>query len=186
MTVREVLCETAELLGEEDLKTAIKNSNENSDAEIKRKTEILLACFNTVQSEISINYQMPEKEIDVNGKQIDISNISPLPIKIISVLDEFGEKLDFSYKNNCIYTDYTAKKLIYGYVPQEKGIDDDFEFSGKLISKRAFKYGISAEYCLIEVRYEESVNWESRYRQALEVKKDYSKIRLKAGTRWGL
>ena len=65
MKVRDILIETAGCLGEEELQSAIKNSLEQTDEEIKRKTDTLISSFNCIQNEIAINYQMPEKEFEI-------------------------------------------------------------------------------------------------------------------------
>ncbi|MBE5742819.1 MAG: hypothetical protein E7360_05865 [Clostridiales bacterium] len=186
MKIREVLSETALLLGETDLSQAIKNTVETEDSENARKTQLLVTCFNAIQNEIALNYQTPETEVEVSGKKINVSEFFPVPLKIIAVYGKYGQRIDYEYKDRIIQASEPISKVKYGYLPEDKTIDEDFDCQSKPISKRAFSYGIASEFCLKEARYEEAVNWESRYRQALEVKKDFTKIRLKAGNKWGL
>ena len=186
MKIREILSESALILGEDELANDIAQKTEDLNAEHKRKTNVLLSSFNNIQNEIALNYQMPEKTVEINGNKIDTSKLSPLPIKIFAVYDCNGRRLDYEYVDGIINVNGNAQKLKYGFVPSDNDIDDEFDYVEKPISKRTFTYGVAAEYCLKEGRYEESVNWESRYRLSLEVKKDFSKKRIKAGRRWGL
>ena len=186
MKVRELLTGVAKILEDEELALAISTSTENQTPSVKVKAERLLYAFNLVISDVALNYLAPTFTENIVGKFFNIENLSKVCKKIVGIYDQnenpisykiVGEKVEVG-KSNCVVT--------YEYIPKNKGFDDDFEYQNKMVSERAFCYGVLAEYCLFTSRFEEAENWESKFRQAIEVKIDFKPKRIKAGKRWGL
>jgi hypothetical protein len=186
MTVRDILKESALLMGEESLAIKIEQKKESEDEEINRKVNLLLTSYNAVQNDIALNYQPLETSVEVKDKSIAIESLNPYPIKILAVYDENGNKIPFKVDDGIVYAKSKCAKIRYNYIPKDCGIEDDFAYLNQSVGKWAFTYGVSAQYCLSEGRYEESANWESRYRQISNVMKPYVHKRLKAGVKWGL
>lgn len=186
MTVREILKESALLMGEELLALALEQKEESKDEEIKRKQALLLTSYNAVQNDIALNYQPLEILTEVKDKILAFENLNPYPLKVLAVYDEFGNKIPFKVEDKTVRAKSNPSKIRYNYIPSDCGIEDDFAYLNQTVGKWAFIYGVSAQYCLSEGRYEEAINWESRYRQLSSVMKPYTHKRLKAGNRWGL
>ena len=68
MTVRDILKESALLMGEELLALALEQKEESKDEEIKRKQALLLTSYNAVQNDIALNYQPLEILTEVKDK----------------------------------------------------------------------------------------------------------------------
>ncbi|MBQ7373339.1 MAG: hypothetical protein IJW64_02100 [Clostridia bacterium] len=186
MKIRELLVDVARILEDEELANAISTLTENQNQTHKVKTERLLYAYNMVLSDVSLNYLAPTFTEKVAGKIFNMDDLSQICKKILSVTDDDGNAISYKLNRNQVILSKDGGTVTYEYIPKNKKIDDDFEHENKLISTRAFCYGVCAEYCLFCSRYEEAQNWENKFRQATEVKTDFKPKRLKAGARWGL
>lgn len=186
MKIRELLVGVAKILEDEDLANAIETSTENQNQAFKVKADRLIYAYNLVLSDVSLNYLAPTFTEKVAGKIFNICDLSKQFKKIVSVTDAQGNKIGYKINGDKILASAENCQITYEYIPQNKTLDDDFEYEQKTISSRVFLYGICAEYCLFCMRYEEAQNWENKYRQAVETKIDFKSRRLKAGLRWGL
>ena len=63
----------------------------------------------------------------------------------------------------------------YMYCPVKKTISDESDYSGYPVGERLMSYGAAAEYCLIEGAFEDSENWEKRYRDEIARHRPYEK-----------
>ena len=186
MRIRELLADVAKILESDDLAQAIQDSTEGQSYEFSVKTDRLLYAYNLVLSDVSLNYVAPTFSEKVAGKIFNTDNLSYACKKIVSILDANGNQVKFKTNCNQISTGKSGVVVTYEYIPKNQKIDEEFEYENKLISSRAFCYGICAEYCLFSSRFEEAENWESKFRQAVDVRIDFKPRRLKAGARWGL
>ena len=186
MKVRELLADVAKILEDEELANAILTSSEKQNQTYKVKTERLLYAYNLVLSDVSLNYLAPTFTEKVVGKIFNTDDLSNACKKIVSIVDGSGNIVKYKIDKNIIYLSKNEGYVTYEYIPKFKGIEEEFEYENKIISKRAFCYGVCAEYCLFCSRVEEAQNWENKFRQAVEVIIDHSPKRLKAGVRWGL
>lgn len=186
MKIRELLVDVAKILEDEEFANAILTSTENQNQSYKVKTERLLCAYNLVLGDVSLNYLAPTFTEKVVGKIFNTDDLSNVCKKIISIVDESGNFIKYSVLKNQIHLNKNEGYVTYEYIPKFKAIDDDFEYENKIISKRAFCYGVCAEYCLLCARVDEAINWENKFRQSVEVKIDHKPKRLKAGARWGL
>ena len=55
----------------------------------------------------------------------------------------------------------------YEYAPSNYGINDAVGFNGK-ITAALLGYGVAAEYCVTQGRFEEAVLWRKRYTEGVE------------------
>ena len=187
MSVRELLEAAARAVEDSELADAISQKNEKSNEQFKKKAERLLACFNAIQSDVAINYLAPTARVDLTRESTQLDDISSRLIRIVGVYTKEGNyAVDYDICGDALIVNGLGVYAVYEYIPEDSDIEGEFYYKDKIIGKRAFVYGVCAEYCLLEMRYEESSNWESRYRQAVEIKTDYKRRRLKASNRWGL
>ena len=186
MKVREILANVASYIEDDDLSAVIKNGTENNNAYTKQRTEILFNCYKAVLNDVAVNYKGIENSVKISGKTFDLSALPNVIKRIVKVTDERGNSVRYEISGKILKTFTENASVYYEYIPTASGISDDFPYEKELIGERAFEYGICAEYCVITNRIEEALNWEGKYRQAVEIKTDYKKRRLKAGKRWGL
>lgn len=186
MKIRKLLGDVAKIVEGEDIASLIYQGAEKSDQTANDCLQNLSTAYNAVFSDVSLNYLGLQTTYFSNQTKIDLNSLTPAFKKVVDVKDSRGESLPYAIRNGKLVTTQKDAVLTYEYLPENADVDDDFAHYGKAIGYRAFYYGIASEYCLIKGRIEESANWESKYRQAVEVKIDFKRRRLKAGKRWGL
>ena len=163
MTVREVIELSCSCLGREDLKKAIGN------IPVQVEVDSLVRCFNLVENEIALDY-FPLKrteKVAVKEGRIPYSALSSAPVNVHRVTSG-GRVISFT-----LFPEYAElgsrvgeAEILYSYIPTEKKLADKSDFSGK-ITARLMAFGVCAEYCLSNARYDEAALWEKRYREAL-------------------
>ena len=165
MTVRDVIKETARLVGDETLFKALNENAENSDDETKEKTEIMLKCFNDTFFEIATEIYPIEAEEEIAPGKVLFDDLSVYPQKIKRVRKN-GENIGF-YVGVGYFETSGGGTVTYEKFPTEKILSDEFEYEKTVVNKTVFGYGMAAEFCLITGRFSESLNWENRYKNAV-------------------
>ena len=164
MTLKDVLKVSAVLLGLDDVVLVLDekiSEDERTSPIIKR----LITVANTVLGELSSSY-LPLVYIDeacAYDNAIYLYNLLKKPTKIISVMDYNGNELPFTYDQYGIYVNAEFVQVKYNYVAEVYNIKEEVGFTEKDISQAVLAYGICAEYCLTERRFEEAVMWHQRF-----------------------
>ena len=136
--------------------------------------------------DVATNYYDYVKKVEVPVETLNISNFDEPIIKIVNIQDGYGKKINYSVEGDVITVEKSTFTFVYQTIPKVQTMNESYVFKYSAIGKNVIIYGALAEYCLIQNRIEEAQNWESKYRQAIEVRRDYKKRRLKAGKKWGL
>ncbi len=167
VTVKEVLLTAAQTLGIAD---EINNhlSGDADAATGRRDLELLLACFQRVESELALDYLplMAEDEIVTGTGVVEYAQLQREAARIFSVEDEWGEPIKYRLFPTHLKTKSGRLKVIYGYKPREKTIDEVSEYQTD-VSKRLLVYGVSAEYCLAVGELSAANIWSEKYKQAV-------------------
>lgn len=167
MTVKDVIKETARLVGDEEFYSALADETGEASDETAKKTQIMLKCYNDTLFEIATEVLPLETEEEVELGVVKFDSLSAFPQKINKIRKD-GYSVKFYVGVNYFETDERGAGIVtYEKMPTEKTVDDDFEYDKTVIGKTIFCYGMAAEYCLITGRFSETSNWESRYRNAL-------------------
>ena len=170
MKVIDIVKTSATLLAREDVCDYLINQSTTPSRETLLCVDLLTRLTNLVISELADGQIMMIKEADVNNN----SQSYPFPqgvkpIKIFYVLNEEGRKVDF------ITTEFGVKvekgyitKLAYSYVPPNYGLTDRIGNFEKSVSVGILSYGVCAEYCLTEGKFEQAVMWHKRYCDSID------------------
>ena len=162
MTVRKVIEESAELLG-------VKLTDKN--------LEFWLNAYNNVENELSMDY-FPLRAVDkvlIKENEIKYADLKNKAWRIINVLDFQYDEVKYR-----LYPEYIELKknynghyffVRYNYIPKEKAIDDNCEYDGRM--EQALKYGVCAEYCLMEGNFELANVFSDKYK--IGIKERYLK-----------
>ena len=159
MTVRKVIELSAELLG-------VELTEEN--------TATLLDCYNLVENELAMDY-FPLRTVDkvlIKENKIKYADLQRKARRIMGVHDCDNHEL--KYKLYPTYIAFPKKDngqncfVRYCYVPQEKTIDGISEFDEGLF-KDILKYGVCAEYCLLQGDFEQAGLWTEKYKKAINM-----------------
>lgn len=159
MTVRKVIELSAELLG-------VELTEEN--------TATLLDCYNLVENELATDY-FPLRTVDkvlIKENKINYANLQRQAYRIMGVCDENSKEVKYKIYPQYMTIDkkYNGKYCLvrYAYVPKEKKIDDISEFDEGMF-KDTLKYGVCAEYCILQGDYEQSSLWTEKYKKEINM-----------------
>lgn len=159
MQVREVIKESAELLG-------IELTDKN--------LEFWLNAYNYVENELAM-YYFPLKAVDkmiITENKIKYVDLQRNAWRIMGVHDYDNHEL--KYKLYPTYMAFPEKDngkncfVRYCYVPQEKTIDGISEFD-EGVFKDTLKYGVCAEYFLGKGDYEQASLWTEKYKREINM-----------------
>ena len=166
MKVRELVEMAARLLGILDGVVAYFDDDERT---LEHESELLVNCFNMVESMVALDY-LPlyaEDELRTATGQLEFSSFTYAPVRILKVTDTDGNSLPYTLTPKYIKTQTGIVKVTYAYTPNKKNIggESDFALMG---AKHLFVYGMLAEFCLAEGRFEEASAWDKKFKESIE------------------
>ena len=165
MKIIDIVKTTATLIAREDVVSYLtKNDNEPSLATLET-VDLLTRLTNMVIRELAEGIIVMKKEVEVNGENsVKFSSLGIEPLDILAVYDENGKELEFktntygvSACGNLIY------KVEYSYLPSNYDLSDMVGEFIKPVSANLLAYGVCAEFCLVEARFDEAIMWNDRY-----------------------
>ncbi len=166
MKVKDIVLSAAQTLGIEE---GVAAYFEEGIETLKREGELLLACFNTVECGLALEY-LPlyaEDELLTPTKRLEFSSFTYAPVRILSVADQEGNAVAYTLYPKYLNAQAGRLKVTYTYTPDKKGIDGESDFS-LLVADTLFIYGVLTEYCMAEGRFEEASVWDKKYKEAIE------------------
>lgn len=166
MKVKDIVMAAAQALGfAEGVETYFDGKSET----LKREAELLLACFNRVECSLALEY-LPlyaEDELLTVTERLEFSSFTYSPVRILSVEDGEGNPVKYKLYPKYLKVQAGHCKVTYTYTPNEKGIDEESDFS-LLTGDSMFIHGTLAEYCAAEGRFEEAAIWDKKYKEGIE------------------
>ena len=166
MKLKDIVLKAAQMLG---LEEGVAAYFESGIEALKRESELLLTCFNTVECGLALEY-LPlyaEDELLTPTKRLEFSSFTYAPVRILNVTDEKGNSIAYTIYPKYIKAQAGRMKVTYTYTPDEKTIEGESEFS-LLAAESLLVYGVLAEYCMAEGRFEEASVWDKKYKEAIE------------------
>ena len=164
MTVRKIIEESAELLGVELM---------------DKNLEFWLNAYNNVEIELATDY-FPLRTVDkvlIKENKIKYADLKNKAWRIINVLDFQNDEVKYR-----LYPEYIELKknynghyffVRYNYIPKEKVIDDNCDYDDRY--KQVLKYGVCAEYCLMQGNFELASMFDNKYKDGIKEKYAYKK-----------
>lgn len=134
----------------------------------------LVRCYNLVEQELATDY-FPILEVDkffhVEDK-IYYKDFSRKPYMLKGIQDFHGDSVSFRLAPEYI----TLIKNYYGgtffvkyyYLPEEKELYSNSTYGAEYIS--ILKYGIAAEYCLMQGNFEQAKIYSDKYKERIKLK----------------
>lgn len=159
MTVKEVIQSSAELL---DIELTAKN------------IELFVECYNLVENELALEY-FPLRTVDkvlIKDNKIKYDELERKAWQIMGVHNCDSHEL--KYKLCQKHIGFAKKEngkycwVRYCYVPQEKTVDGISVFDEGMF-KDILKYGVCAEYCLINADWEQAKLWSDKYKKSINL-----------------
>lgn len=169
MKLKDIMKNAAIYLGLSSVKDYLDNAG-NATSETLKAVDLLAGLSNLVIAELASTYvpMLFSETVTATGGKIYFSALSKDPVKITSVKDGYGN--DTAFK---VFPEYVEVKdgvygITYQYIPSNYAVTDDIGYKDKEVPPSAFSYGLCAEYCITQCRFEEAVAWRKRYIAALE------------------
>lgn len=180
MIIKEILAQAAFLLGLGEEAERLNQGDYSGE-----ETAKLLRCYNFVENEIALDY-LPltaEETVSSKGGTIAYSSFSHSPVSVLGVTDEWGNRVPFDIFPEFIKTVEGTLVVTYTYSPVKKTATEHTEYDAR-VPAHLLSYGVACEYCLIGGRYEESLVWDRKYKDALLCICSVNRPRAVRARRW--
>ena len=166
MKVKDILLSAALKLG---IAEGVKTYFDEGDNTYEQEALLLLDCFSTVENDLALNY-FPLRAEDllrtVTGA-VQFSAFAHSPVRIISVKNDEGKEVEFSVYPQYLKTGAGTFQVTYTYTPDKVAIEDEGNF-GIAVPENLIVFGVLAEFCIVQGRFEEGTIWEKKYKEAIE------------------
>ena len=171
MKIKEIIESCAVYLGKQEIIDYFNGSYEYDTTEIEKNVNSMVKLCNLVISELSCGYidLVKTEEIDSYNNKINLSTLSQTAVKILEVFDEKGNAIPFKVNSEFIQPIGEAKLIKYKYLAPNYELEDIIGYSEKEISLSTFAYGLCAEYCILECRFDQALMWRNRYVESINM-----------------
>ena len=168
MKIKDILKNVCAFLTFKDALNYLEN-NSQATSDTLKKVNDLTRFSNIVISELAAGYiPMTYKEVvSLENGKLFFSNLTFNATKIISVTDKNGEKINYTLYPAYAKVDISECTVEYEYAPANYGLNDDIGFNSSVASS-LLAYGVAAEYCISEGRFEEGIMWRKRFTYGVE------------------
>ena len=169
MTIKDVLKTSSVFLNLIDVSAYLDADGGTPSSATLSNVDLLTRLSNLVISELASSYvpMICSETVSTQNGKIVFANLTHNATRILSVKNEFGHDAEFK-----LYPEYAkvfggTYTVEYEYAPSNYGINDAVGFNGK-ITAALLGYGVAAEYCVTQGRFEEAVLWRKRYTEGVE------------------
>ena len=140
-----------------------------SDPTALGKIDALTRLSNLVISELAASYapMVCTETVTTSNGRIVFSDLAHNVTRILSVKNQFGHDAEFRLYPEYLKVfggEYTVE---YEYAPANYGLNDSVGFKSE-ITAALLGYGVAAEYCVTQGRFEEAILWRKRYTAGVE------------------
>ena len=168
MNLKDVIKLSAVYLGRENVLKYLDGNLGSSHDVVMSQVDTLTRCANVVISELASTF-IPlikrEKVVAINGK-LYYSAFSETPLEILGMYDG-EEQEEYKILPEYIEVKKTILTVEYKYLPPNYGLTDEIGYSEQELPLRILAYGTTAEFCLTEKSFDESVMWRKRFSDAI-------------------
>ena len=172
MTVKNVLCEAAKLLGESDVVNYLSDKIPDDAAYCEETETALKHCYDVVIDEIACEY-MPliyNEKLSAKSGTIDYSDFSKTPVRIKKVCDENSNKLPYRSFIDHLAVNCDYASVTYEYKPETQNGSDEAYYSNGIIGVYVLSYGIAAEFCTERGRIADAEVWNGKFASAMRAR----------------
>ena len=165
MKIKDIIESSAVYLNKQEILDYFNNSYEFDTTEIEDNVNTMMKLTNLVISELSSGYidLISVEDVHCENGKISFSTLNYTAVKILDVLDEKGNSINFKVKEDHVETSNSAVTIKYKYLPPEYQLNDVIGYSEKEVSLATLSYGLCAEFCIVQCRFDEALMWRNRY-----------------------
>ena len=171
MTVKDILKTAAALLNLTDCTEYFTATSQNYQAslETQERVDLLTRLANLVITELASTFvpMTCAEEVETADGKIVFANLAHNITRVLSVKNEFGHDAEFKMYPEYLKVFGGRYTVEYEYLPDNYSLTDTVGFKGK-ITAALLGYGVAAEYCITQGRFEEAVLWRKRYSYGVE------------------
>lgn len=166
MKVKDILLSVALKLG---VAEGVKAYFDEGNDRYEREALLLLDCFSTVENDLALNYfpLRAEDLLRTATGALQFSTFAHAPVRILNVKNEEGKAVEFTVFPQYLKTGAGTFTVTYTYTPDKVTIEDEGNF-GVAVPENLIVFGVLAEYCMVEGRFEDGMIWEKKYKEAIE------------------
>lgn len=170
MKLKDIIETTAHLINEDEISNYINGGIQSLSDEGTKKLNKLCDLANLVITELSLSYVPMKKtqSVSTNVGEISFSSLSYVPTKIIELINQQNQKVDFKVQSTKILTENGTYQITYQYYPPKYQLNDDLGYSDNEVKACILAKGVCAEYLITEARFDECVMWRKRYVEEIE------------------
>lgn len=169
MNIKDVIKTSALLLNREDVVNYLNLGQ--GDLETLSTVNKLTSLVNLVISELASTYvpMIKVEQVVVKNGNVLYTNLSERVLGIVDVRDTNNVQLNFEVKANGIEVKAERVVVEYEFLPPNFDLGDIVNFSNARVDERVLSYGLIAEFCITEGRFEEAVTWHKRFVEELSL-----------------
>ena len=168
MKIKDIIKASATLLGKENVLSYLGDAS-SANKETLSEVNVFTNLANLLLVELACSYIPMQKTEDVNGQlEIAFNDLSEKVVKVIDVLGCFGKSINYLVKTDRIVCSENPISVVYQYLPSNYALTDDIAYTEKDVSVSVLSYGLCAEFCITEARYEEAIFFHEKYILGLE------------------
>ena len=169
MTIKDIIKTAAVYLNLTDVTEYLDGNAANPSSMTLSRTDTLTRLANLTVSELAASYvpMVCSEEVETEDGKIVFANLTNNITRILTVKNQFGHDAEFKIFPEYIKVFGGRYTVEYEYAPANYGLTDSVGFNNK-ITAALLGYGVAAEFCITEGRFEEAVLWRKRYTYGVE------------------
>lgn len=168
MTLKEIVKISSVFLGRQRVTDYLEKGGETDDLTLNT-IDTLTRLANMVIRELNDGFlpMVKQEELEVKDGRLYFSSFSERVTEILSLTDKNGDTPLCKFKSEYIELSESQVIVEYKYLPSVYGLEDVVGYKDSEISEVVLAYGVTAEFCLTEKNFDESLMWHERYSEAI-------------------
>lgn len=169
MTIKEIIKNTATMIGREDIVKCLESNVDYQSQALKDNVNTLVKLANLVINELACSFvpMVTVEKISAQDGKVYYTSLSNNPLKIIGIYDNYGN--DVLKKITATFAMVSASEVLveYSFFPKTYALEDNVGYQEKDVPMRVLCYGLCAEFALSMGCYKDAVMWHGRYEDGL-------------------
>ncbi|MBO4251965.1 MAG: hypothetical protein J5911_04835 [Clostridia bacterium] len=169
MTIKDIIKTAAVYLNLTDVIGYLDNDIADPSSSTLSQTDRLTRLANLTISELAASYvpMVCSQQVTAENGRIVFSDLTYNVTRILSVKNQFGQDAEFKIFPEYIEVFGGTYTIEYEYAPSNYGLNGTVGFNKK-VTAALLGYGVAAEFCVMEGRFEEAILWRKRYTYGVE------------------
>ena len=169
MTIKDIIKSAAVFLNLTDVTEYLGADSPAENTVTLNAIDSLTRLSNLVISELAASYvpMVCAETVTATDGKIVFANLTHNVTRILSVKNQFGQDAEFKIYPEYIKVFGTKYTVEYEYAPANYDLTDSVGFKND-VTAALLGYGVAAEYCVTQGRFEEAILWRKRYTAGVE------------------